>query len=109
MATKAEELKRLQEEIAAHPENADEVIHVVQSERIRKERAAKVRPGGKPPQTRFTIDCDTHDAWWALWKEYDRVLETVGNKTIAISIVIWWLKLLTPERLAKKMAAGHDQ
>lgn len=110
MAYLDDEILRLQEiQRNRKPGDPDEKIHVVFSDRIAAERHARTDAGaGKKPQTRFTVSCDTHETWYELWKEYDRILGHVGNKTVALSIIIWWLRLLTSERLDKKISAGHE-
>jgi hypothetical protein len=102
MATIDEEIIRLQNLKLAGPDAGKEIIHVVFTDRDRQEKRRKPLPG-KKARTRFIIDCDTNFAYRELFKEYDRIVSTIGNKSIALSIITDWLAALTPERILAKL------
>jgi hypothetical protein len=103
MATIREEYELLKMKILAGKEN--ETIHVVWTDQDRKRKRANVGP---KQQTRFSIDCGSPDLFKDLYAEYDRLISTIENKTITIDMIVWWLRLLTPERIQKKLKAGTD-
>lgn len=102
MATIDEEIERLQNMKLAGPNAGKEVIHVVFTDRNRKEKRRKPLPGQKG-RTRLIIDCDTNIAFRELFIEYDRIVSTIGHKAIALSIMTDWLRALTPERILAKL------
>ena len=103
MATILEEFNALKLKIAAGKEN--EVVHIVY---VDQERARKRTNKGPKPQTRFIVDCGTPEIFKDLFTEYDRILTQVTNKTMALSIIVDWLRALTPERIQKKLTAGEQ-
>jgi hypothetical protein len=103
MATAFEELQTLKALVLAGKGN--EMVHIV---RVDQDRQRKRENKGPKPQVRFVLDCTAPDLYKRLYREWDRILLQIINKPLAIEIVIWWLKLLTPERIVKKLAAGHE-
>lgn len=100
MGTVLEELNTLKLLIAAGKEN--EIVHLVRVDQDRKrKKTTKV-------QTRFSVDCGTPEIFKDLFTEYDRILTQVTNKTMALSIIVDWLRALTPERIQKKLTAGEQ-
>lgn len=106
MATVKEEFELLKAKILAGKEN--ETVHVVWVDQDRKRRIEnKPREGGKRQQ-RFVLDCGSPEAYSEVYAEWDRLLTQVGNKTVAVSILIDWLRALTEKRIAKKLEDGSD-
>jgi hypothetical protein len=103
MATIKEEFELLKAKILAGKEN--ETIHVVWTDQDRKRKRANVGP---KQQTRFSIETGSPEAFRELYGQYDRILTEVVNKTIALDLITWWLSLLTPERIKKKMEHGEQ-
>jgi hypothetical protein len=102
MATIKEEFELLKAKILSGKEN--ETIHVVWTDQDRKRKRANVGP---KPQKRFSIDCGSPEAFRELYTQYDRIMSEVVNKTIALDLITWWLSLLTPDRIKKKMEQGE--
>jgi hypothetical protein len=106
MATIREEFNALKLKIAAGKEN--EIVHVVYVDQDRKRKLVNSTKGDKKAQTRFSLETGSPEMFRDLFAEWDRILLQVKNKTMAIDIIIWWLRLLTKERIEKKIKAGAD-
>lgn len=74
---------------------------------VRQEAKKRVENKGPKPRTRFIFDTDSAEAYSELNHEKDRVLETVGNKSIAVTLLIRAWHELTPEKIAAQMAEGE--
>jgi hypothetical protein len=68
-------------------------IHVVDHS---VEKIRKTTPG---KQTRFGLDCGTNEVYRELFIEWERILEEVKNKTMAIDFVIRALRLADKAQL----------
>ena len=106
MGTAFEELQTLKALVLAGKGN--EMVHIVRVDQDRQRRRENRPKDGSKPQVRFVLDCTAPDLYKQLYREWDRILLQIINKPLAIEIVIWWLKLLTPERIEKKLKAGHE-
>jgi hypothetical protein len=102
MGTAFEELQTLKALVLAGKGN--EMVHIV---RVDQDRQRKRTNTGPKQQKRFSVDCGSPEAFRELYTQYDRILAEVVNKTIALDLITWWLTLLTPERIKKKMEAGE--
>lgn len=101
MGTVLEEINALKLKVLAGKEN--EMVHVVY---VDQDRKRKRENKGPKPQTRFTLNCDSPEAFAELYGHWDRIMLQVRNKSIAITILIDWLRALTPERIEKKLKDG---
>jgi len=82
------------------------LVHIVYVDQDRKRKRENRPTDGKKPQVRFSVDCGTPEIFADLYCEWDRILTQVGNKTVALSILIDWLRALTEKRIATKLEAG---
>lgn len=101
MGTVLEEINALKLKVLAGKEN--EMVHVVY---VDQDRKRKRENKGPKPQTRFTLNCDSPEAFADLYGHWDRIMLQVKNKSVAVTILIDWLRALTPERIEKKLKDG---
>jgi hypothetical protein len=83
------------------------IVHIVYVDQDRKRKRENKPLPGKKPQVKFCVDCGTPEIFRDLFTEWDRILAQVGNKTVALSILIAWLKKLDTQRIAKKLEEGE--
>lgn len=107
MATILEEFNELKLKIAAGRGN--ETVHIVWTDQERQRKRENKPKDGKKPQTKFYVDCGTPEIFRDLYTEYDRILSQIGNKTMALCIMVDWLRALTTERIQKKLSEGEHQ
>lgn len=99
MATIHQELEKLKFEVAQGRGN--EKIHITFVERDQAERAKINRA-----VTKFVLETKSPEACAELHAEYGRILKRVGNKSIALSLVVKaWREALSDGELDKIMAA----
>jgi hypothetical protein len=82
------------------------IVHIVYVDQDRRRKRLNEPREGRKPQVRFMVDCGTPEIFKDLYCEWDRILTQVGNKTVALSILIDWLRALTEKRIAKKLEEG---
>ena len=88
MATIDEEWPRLKF-LAEHKRGAEK-IHVVFLEQEARERIANAGP---KPKTKFVFETDSPEAYSQLNFEKDRWIKAVGNKSVAVTLLIMaWQK-----------------
>jgi hypothetical protein len=105
MGTKREEFERLRVEIEHG--KGDEKCHVVDVDAERRRRLENAPAEGKKPQQRLVIDCGHPDVFKEVYREWDRIYTRVQNKTMAVDMLIWWLRQLNDRRIDMKLNAGH--
>jgi hypothetical protein len=97
LATAKEEFERLK--ILINSGRGNEVVHVVRVDEERKRRLAnKPKPTGKQ-QTRFVLDCGSPEAFVDVYKEWDRILLEVRNRTMAVDFVIRGLRMVDKRQI----------
>jgi hypothetical protein len=81
-----------------------EKVHVVL---VEEEQKARIENKGPKPRTKFVIETDSPEAYTELHKCKDFIIAKAGNKSVAISLMIWaWRKLDGP-MIDHLLAAGE--
>lgn len=105
MPSVKEEYERLKWLMNSGKEN-DRCTPVVLVKQAAKERIANKGP---KPKTKFIFETNSPEAYSEFNREKDRVLETCGNKAVAVTLLIRAWEELTPEKIAAQMAEGEGQ
>jgi hypothetical protein len=103
MPSKRAALEKLKYEVNELGEG-DDPCHIVD---IKKEQAKRNTNDGPQPKTKFGFETDSPEAYRELNKCKDFVIKTVGNKSVAITLLIWAWRQLDESTIHKLLAAGE--
>lgn len=84
----------------------DEKLHIVFVEREQRKRIANA--GEPQPKTKFVMDTDDPLFYSDFHVEKDRIIRHVGNKTVALSLMLRAWQELTEAKMDKWLAEGMD-